>query len=142
VTALLASPVLAAVPLERAAILSAILFAIGLAGVTCRRNILIMLLSVEILLNAANLMFVTFSRVHGDPTGQVFPFFAMVVAAAEVSVGLAIVITVYRLRRTTDVGEVRDLTEVDYGPVEYPQLEGEPEHHDHDEEHELAEASR
>lgn len=129
--ALLAGPLLAAVPLERAAVLAAILFAIGLAGVTCRRNILIMLLSVEIMLNAANLMLVTFSKVHGDPTGQVFVFFAMVVAAAEVSVGLAIVITVYRLRRTTDVGEVRDLSEVDYGPVVYPQLEGEPEPHHH-----------
>lgn len=136
-TALLAAPlaglgpVLAAVPLERAAILAAILFAIGLAGVTCRRNILIMLLSVEIMLNAANLMLATFSKVHGDPTGQVFVFFTMVVAAAEVSVGLAIVIAVYRLRRTTDVREVRDLTEVDYGPVEWPQLEGEPDsHHD------------
>ncbi len=124
-------PVLAAVPLERAAILSAILFAIGLAGVTCRRNILIMLLSVEIMLNAANLMLVTFSRVHGDLTGQVFVFFAMVVAAAEVSVGLAIVIAVYRLRRTTDVGDVCDLAETDYGPVVYPQLEGtDPHHHD------------
>lgn len=144
-------PLLAAVPLERSALLAAILFAIGLAGVTCRRNILIMLLSVEIMLNAANLMLVTFSRVHGDPTGQVFVFFAMVVAAAEVSVGLAIVIALYRLRRTTDVGEVRDLSEVDYGPVEYPQLEGVPDHHAHDDhpedsatpaEHALEEASR
>ena len=119
---------LAAVSLDHAAILAAILFAIGLAGVSCRRNILIMLLSVEIMLNAANLLFVTFSKVHGNPTGQVIPFFAMVVAAAEVSVGLAIVVAVYRLRRTTDVRETRSLTEKDYGPVVYPQLEGKEVH--------------
>ena len=84
------------------------LFAIGLVGVTCRRNVLIMLLSVEIMLNAANLAFVAFSRVHGNIDGQVVVFFAMVVAAAEVAVGLAIVIAVYRLRRKeTNVDDVR-----------------------------------
>lgn len=121
-------------PLKSVVLLAAILFAIGLAGVTCRRNILIMLLSVEIMLNAANVALVAFSRVHGDVTGQVFVFFAMTVAAAEVAVGLAIVIAVYRLRRTTDVGETTELREFDYGPVTYPQLEGEaPAHHPHDE---------
>lgn len=123
----------AGVPLEKGVVLGAILFSIGLAGVTCRRNVLIMLLSVEIMLNAANVVLVTFSKVHGDLTGQIFPFFAMVVAAAEVSVGLAIVVAVYRLRNTTDVGETQDLKDVDYGPVTYPQLEGVP---DHDHEHE------
>ena len=117
-----------AVPPEKAAMLAVVLFAVGLAGVTCRRNILIMLLSVEIMLNAANLLLVVFSKVHGDVTGQVFVFFTMVVAAAEVAVGLSIVIAVYRLRHTTDVDEVADLREVDYGPVEYPQLEGVPDH--------------
>lgn len=125
----------AGVPLEKGVVLGAILFSIGLAGVTCRRNVLIMLLSVEIMLNAANVVLVTFSKVHGDLTGQIFPFFAMVVAAAEVSVGLAIVVAVYRLRNTTDVGETQDLKDVDYGPVTYPQLEGVPDHH-HDHEHE------
>ena len=126
-----------AVPLDRTLLLAAVLFAIGLAGVTSRRNILIMLLSVEIMLNAANLALVAFSKIHGDATGQVFVFFAMTVAAAEVAVGLAIVIAVYRLRRTTDVAEVADLKEADYGPVPYPQLEGEPpaHHHDEDEDH-------
>ncbi len=123
-----------AVPLDHATLLAAALFAIGLAGVTCRKNVLIMLLSVEIMLNAANLMFVTFSKVWGNPTGQVFVFFGMTVAAAEVAVGLAIVIAVYRLRRTTDVSEVTELGEVDYGPVVYPQLEGVPEHPHHAEE--------
>ncbi len=128
-SALLDSVLATAVPLDRALLLAAVLFSIGLAGVTSRRNVLIMLLSVEIMLNAANLALVTFSKVHGDPTGQVFVFFAMTVAAAEVAVGLAIVIAVYRLRRTTDVGEVAALHEIDYGPVRYPQLEGQPVHH-------------
>ena len=121
-----------AVPLDRVVLLAAVLFSIGLAGVTSRRNVLIVLLSVEIMLNAANLALVAFSKVHGDPTGQVFVFFAMTVAAAEVAVGLAIVIAVYRLRRTTDVGEVASLHDVDYGPVPYPQLEGKPAHGHHD----------
>ena len=123
------------VPLQKSALLAAVLFSIGLAGVACRRNVLIVLLSVEIMLNAANLLLVTFSKVHGDATGQVFVFFGMVVAAAEVAVGLAIVVAVYRLRRTTDVKRVRDLHELDYGPVEFPQLEGEPQHHHHDDDH-------
>jgi NADH:ubiquinone oxidoreductase subunit K len=93
------------------------------------------LLSVEIMLNAANLALVAFSRVHGDVTGQVFVFFAMTVAAAEVAVGLAIVIAVYRLRRTTDIGETTELREFDYGPVEFPQLEGEVSSHHHHDEH-------
>jgi NADH-quinone oxidoreductase subunit K len=121
-----------AVPLDRVVLLAAVLFSIGLAGVTSRRNVLIVLLSVEIMLNAANLALVAFSKVHGDPTGQVFVFFAMTVAAAEVAVGLAIVIAVYRLRRTTDVGEIATLHDVDYGPVPYPQLEGKPAHGHHD----------
>ncbi len=121
-----------AIPPQKTALLAAVLFAVGIAGVTCRRNVLIMLLSVEIMLNAANLMLVTFSKVHGDATGQIFVFFGMVVAAAEVSVGLAIVVAVYRLRRTTDVTDVSDLREMEYGPVTYPQLEGEPQHHHHD----------
>ncbi len=75
-----------------------------------------MLLSVEIMLNAANLALVAFGKVHGDPTGQVFVFFAMTVAAAEVSVGLAIVVAVYRLRRTTDVGETTALREIGLRP--------------------------
>ena len=123
------------VPLDRTVLLAAVLFTIGLAGVTSRRNILIMLLSVEIMLNAANLALVAFSKVHGDVTGQVFVFFAMTVAAAEVAVGLAIVIAVYRLRRTTDVADISDLRDVDYGPVPYPQLEGVPQHHHDHEEH-------
>ncbi len=118
------------VPLERVVALAIALFAVGLVGVTCRRNILIMLLSVEIMLNAANLALVAFSRVHANLDGQVFVFFAMTVAAAEVAVGLAIVIAVFRLRQTTDVNEARELHEVDYGPVPTLKLEGEDHHHD------------
>jgi NADH-quinone oxidoreductase subunit K len=121
------------VPLDRPALLACALFAIGVLGVTCRRNVLIMLLSVEIMLNAANLVFVAFSRLHGDLTGQVFVFFSMTVAAAEVAVGLAIVIAVYRLRRTTDAGQATELHEVDYGPLPPLRLEGKDAPHAHDE---------
>ena len=119
------------VPLEWVVGLGFALFAVGLLGVTCRRNILIMLLSIEIMLNAANLVFVGFSRVHSDLGGQVFVFFSMTVAAAEVAVGLAIVIAVYRLRRSVEVDDACDLHEVDYGPVPRLKLEGEDQpHHD------------
>jgi NADH-quinone oxidoreductase subunit K len=124
------------VPADRAVLLACALFAVGILGVTCRRNVLIVLLSVEILLNAANLAFVAFSKVHGEVTGQVFVFFSMTVAAAEVAVGLAIVIAVYRLRRTTDVAKAVDLKEVDYGPMPPLKLEGEDAHHPHEGEHE------
>lgn len=106
---------LAVVPPEKVLFLSAILFAVGLVGVTCRRNILVMLLSIEILLNAANLTLVAFSRVHGDASGQVFVFFAMTVAAAEVAVGLAIVIALYRIRQQVDADAASDLRETDLG---------------------------
>jgi NADH-quinone oxidoreductase subunit K len=125
-------PVLA-VALDHVVLLSVALFAVGLLGVTCRRNILLMLLSVEIMLNAANLALVAFSRLHGSLDGQVFVFFTMTVAAAEVAVGLAIVIALFRLRRTTDVGQTTELGEVDYGPVPKIRLEGEPPAHAHDE---------
>ena len=122
------------VPLEWVIALGVVLFAIGLLGVASRRNVLIMLLSVEIMLNAANVVLVGFSRVHQDLSGQVFVFFTMTVAAAEVAVGLAIVIAVYRLRRTANVDEVADLREIDYGPIPPLVMVGEDQHHhDHDE---------
>ena len=119
------------VPLEWPILLGLLLFAVGLVGVTCRRNILLMLLSVEIMLNAANVVLVAFSRAHHDLAGQVFVFFAMTIAAAEVAVGLAIVIAVYRLRHSTDVDEAQDLGDVDQGPLAPIVLEGE-DHHHHD----------
>lgn len=130
-----AVPVGATVPIEWPIYLGLGLFAVGLVGVTCRRNILLMLLSVEIMLNAANLVLVSFSRVHNDLSGQVFVFFAMTVAAAEVAVGLAIVIALYRLRHSTDVNEAMDLRDVDRGPVPAVILEGEDHHHDDDHGH-------
>jgi len=124
-------------PLEWVIGLGLALFAVGILGVSCRRNILIMLLSVEIMLNAANVVLVGFSRVHSELSGQVFVFFSMTVAAAEVAVGLAIVIALFRLRKSTDVDDATELAEVDYGPVPPLKLEGENQHHDdhHDDHH-------
>lgn len=89
--------------------LSAILFSIGVTGVITRRNALVILMSIELMLNAANLAFVAFSRFQGGMQGQVLAFFVIVLAAAEVAVGLAIVISIYRQRGTIDVGEFRFL---------------------------------
>ncbi|MCL2316409.1 MAG: NADH-quinone oxidoreductase subunit NuoK [Actinomycetia bacterium] len=86
-------------------ILSAVLFSIGLTGVLIRRNALVVFMSIELMLNAANLMLVTAAKQHGDLSGQVASFFVMVVAAAEVVVGLAIVITIFRSRHTGSVDE-------------------------------------
>jgi len=96
-------------------IISGILFAIGFAGVMLRRNIIIILMALELMLNAANLSLVAFSRFHVDPSGvpnynaQVFVFFIITVAAAEVAVGLAIVVALYRLRQTTNVEDISTL---------------------------------
>ena len=83
-------------------ILSAILFAIGTAGVFVRRNVITILLSIEIMLNAVNLSFVAFGRSLGSADGQIIVFFVMAVAAAEAAVGLAIVIGLYRHRESLD----------------------------------------
>ena len=84
-------------------VLSAILFTIGCIGVLTRRNALVVFMCVELMLNAANLSLVTFSRVNGNLEGQVAAFFVMVVAAAEVVVGLAIIMTIFRTRRSASV---------------------------------------
>lgn len=124
-------PVLAAVPPHRLLYLAAALFAVGLVGVTCRRNVLIILLSVEILLNAANVAFVGFSRIHGEIAGQTFVFFAMTIAAAEVAVGLAIVIAVYRLRHGVDADAAGALKERNLGEVPPISPEGPDTSHAH-----------
>ena len=85
--------------------LSALLFTIGAAGVLLRRNAIVMFMCVELMLNAANLAFVTFSRMHGQLDGQVVAFFTMVVAACEVVVGLAIIMTIFRTRRSANVDD-------------------------------------
>jgi NADH-quinone oxidoreductase subunit K len=88
---------------------SSILFSIGLIGLLTRRNVLTILLSIELILNAANLSFVTFSSFLGDLSGQVVVFFTMIVAAAEVTVGLAIVILLFRKKGTTNIDELKAL---------------------------------
>jgi NADH-quinone oxidoreductase subunit K len=94
---------------------SGILFAIGFAGVMLRRNLIIILMSLELMLNAANLSLVAFSRFRVNSTGlpdynaQVFVFFIITVAAAEVAVGLAILVALYRARQTTDVKDISSL---------------------------------
>ena len=96
-------------------IVSGILFAIGFAGVMLRRNLIIILMSLELMLNAANLSLVAFSRFRVDSTGlpdydvQVFVFFIITVAAAEVAVGLAILVALYRARQTTDVKDISSM---------------------------------
>ena len=85
--------------------LAVILFVIGAVGVMVRRNALVAFMSVELMLNAANLVFVAFAQQFGTLDGQVASFFVMVVAAAEVVVGLAIIVTIYRTRRSTSVDE-------------------------------------
>ena len=85
--------------------LSAILFTIGLIGFMTRRNAIVAFMCVELMLNAANLSLVTFARVHGALDGQVAAFFVMVVAAAEVVVGLAIIVSIFRTRRSASVDD-------------------------------------
>ena len=96
-------------------IVSGILFAIGFAGVMLRRNLIIIFMSLELMLNAANLSLVAFSRFHLQPSGvpdynaQVFVFFIITVGAAEVAVGLAIIVALFRARQTTHVEDINTL---------------------------------
>jgi NADH-quinone oxidoreductase subunit K len=96
-------------------IVSGILFVIGFAGVMLRRNLIIILMSLELMLNAANLSLVAFSRFRVNSIGlpdynaQVFVFFIITVAAAEVAVGLAIIVALYRARQTTDVNDISSM---------------------------------
>jgi len=85
--------------------LSLILFTIGSVGVLVRRNAIVVFMNIELMLNATNLAFVSFSRQNGNLDGQVAAFFVMVVAAAEVVVGLAIIVSIYRTRRSTSVDD-------------------------------------
>ena len=87
-------------------LLSALLFAIGAVGVLVRRNAIVVFMCVELMLNAVNLTLVTFARINGDLQGQLMAFFVMVVAAAEVVVGLAIIMAVFRTRRSASVDDV------------------------------------
>jgi NADH-quinone oxidoreductase subunit K len=97
------------VPLNYYLWLSTILFVIGVLGVLYRRNAIIIFMCIELMLNAVNILLVAFSSYHGDGAGQVFVFFIMAVAAAEVAVGLAILIVIYHNTRTTDINVLNKL---------------------------------
>lgn len=91
------------IPMQHYMWLCATIFSIGALGVMIRRNAIILLMSIELMLNAVNLLLAAFAAHHGDASGQVFVFFIMVVAAAEAAVGLGIIMTIYRNTRSTDV---------------------------------------
>jgi NADH-quinone oxidoreductase subunit K len=89
--------------------LSAILFTIGALGVLVRRNPLVIFMSIELMLNAANLAFVAFARYYQNLDGQIFVFFVMTVAAAEVAVGLALIVTIFRTKHSINIDEMNSL---------------------------------
>ncbi len=97
------------VPTSYYVILSAVLFALGMVGVLVRRNAILVFMSVELMLNSANLAFVAFARAFQDLGGQVFVFFVMTVAAAEVAVGLALIVAIFRTKRSIDIDELREM---------------------------------
>ena len=96
-------------PIEWYLTVSALLFCIGTAGVLTRRNPLVLLLCLELMLNAANLALIAFSRMHGNLDGQIFAIVVMVVAACEVCIGLGLVVAIYRRQIPIDVDEIREL---------------------------------
>lgn len=97
------------IPLAYPLTLSALLFTIGIASVMIRRNALMMFMCIELMLNAANIAFVAFSRAFGQLDGQIFVFFVIAVAAAEVAVGLALILTIFRTRHSIEVDDLHDL---------------------------------
>jgi len=90
-------------------VVSALIFAVGIGGVLIRRNPLVILLCLELMLNAANLSLITFARMHGNGDGHVFALIVMVVAAAEVAIGLGLIVAIYRRRLPVDVDALREL---------------------------------
>jgi NADH-quinone oxidoreductase subunit K len=98
-----------AVPISWFLTLSAILFALGVAGFLFRRNIITVFMSIELMLNGVNLSFVTFAYQHKEVSGHLFTFFVMVVAAAEAAVGLAIILTVFKNRATLNIDDVNSM---------------------------------
>ena len=97
------------IPLQNYLWLSTAIFVIGIVGVLTRRNAIVVFMSIELMLNAVNLLLVAFSSYRSDPNGQVFVFFIMAVAAAEVAVGLAIIVMIYRNSRSIDIGFLNKL---------------------------------
>jgi NADH-quinone oxidoreductase subunit K len=98
-----------AVPLEHYVVLSFLLFSIGIVGVLFRRNTIIILMCLELMFNSVNLLLAAFSAYHSDPSGQVFVFFIMLVAAAEVTVGLAILVMMKRNSDSVDINQLNRL---------------------------------
>ena len=94
------------VPIEGYLVLAAALFCIGVLGVVVARNMIVILMSIELMLNAGNLLLIAFSRVHADMGGQLMVFFVLVVAAAEAAVGLAILVAVYKHKGSVDVDQL------------------------------------
>ena len=97
------------IPVNYYIILSAVLFIMGASGVLIRRNALVVFMSVELMLNAANLALVAFARLYQNPNGQIFVFFVMTVAAAEVAVGLALIVAIFRSKQSIDVDQMNHL---------------------------------
>jgi NADH-quinone oxidoreductase subunit K len=97
------------VPVDYYIVLSAILFSIGALGVLSRRNPLIIFMSIELMLNAANLAFVAFARVYDSFSGQIFVFFVIAVAAAEVAVGLALIVEIFKAKKNINIDEMNSL---------------------------------
>src|SRR5690606_33595119 len=97
------------VPLTHYILFCSVIFAIGVMGVLIRRNVIIIMMSVELMLNSVNLLLIALSVHHGDPDGQVFVFFIMALAAAEVAVGLAMIVMVYRNTRSVDINALNRL---------------------------------
>lgn len=89
--------------------LSAVLFVIGIMGVLLRRNAMVLFMSLELMFNAGNLAFVTFARMHGQLNGQLIVFFVMTVAAAEVAIGLALIVAIFRSRHSIDLDDLHNL---------------------------------
>jgi NADH-quinone oxidoreductase subunit K len=97
------------VPTSYYIILSAILFTLGSIGVLVRRNAILVFMSIELMLNAANLALVAFARSYGSLNGQIFVFFVMTVAAAEVAVGLALIVAIFQTRESIDIDEINTM---------------------------------
>lgn len=97
------------IPINHYLIFCSIIFAIGVTGVLIRRNVIIVMMSIELMLNSVNLLLAAFAAYRGDPSGQLFVFFVMALAAAEVAIGLAIVIMIYRNTKSVDIESLSKL---------------------------------
>ena len=97
------------IPTQYLLALSALMFTLGVVGVLVRRNTIVIFMSVELMLNSANLAFITFAKLFGELPGQIFFFFVIAVAAAEVAIGLAIIVSIFRSRQSVDIDQISNL---------------------------------